>query len=475
MKIFPRSVPLRATLSAGAAPFVCRSCRRSSHRKLSSASARRREADSGPPAPPPTGYARLTSRRLISIAGPDAPKFLQGLITQSIIPGGSRTHRGQGRDGASGATPAATTAASGFYCAFLNAMGRVLYDVFVYRDILGLGTAAGSDGEAFVVEVDAAQADALAKHIKRYKLRSKFSCRVIDEEECAAWQVWEDSPSPSFSSSPHPQQILDPPRLAQLQGCIVLPDARAPGMGYRVLARAPSLEPLLLPALGGQPPAGGLARADDDAYRLRRYLRGVAEGQNEIPREHALPLEANMDVSGGIDFRKGCYVGQELTIRTRHRGVVRKRILPCLLYAPASSPSATTATTAAPPQNLEYRPYIEGRAGAGHDEGEGTRLTAADVPPLLSIGRSGATRNRSAGTWLRGVGNVGLALCRLQVMTDVELPGETTTGAPFDPVADEFFVLWGGEGEGKQQSVKIRAFVPDWLRGRLREDGAGAH
>ena len=48
------------------------------------------------------------------------------------------------------------------------------------------------------------------------------------------------------------------------------------------------------------------------------------EGQIEIPKETALPLESNIDIMGGIDFRKGCYVGQELTIRTHHTGVVRE-------------------------------------------------------------------------------------------------------------------------------------------------------
>ncbi|KAI1094632.1 Aminomethyltransferase folate-binding domain-containing protein [Rostrohypoxylon terebratum] len=407
--------------------FVCQSCRQSLLRRFSGSAVRRGVAP--PPPPPPAGYAHLSSRRLLSISGPDAPKFLHGIITQAVVaePSASGGRRFNTPSSSSIGAAHSTAGSSGFYAAFLNATGRVLHDVFVYRDTLGLGGAHGAGGEAFVVEVDAAQVEGLATHIKRYKLRSKLACRVLDEGECAVWQVWDNSAS-SLSAAP------------RVKDAIALADTRAPGMGYRVLRLGDGMGNLEL----------DVERSDDTAYRIHRYLLGVAEGQDEIPREQALPLEGNMDVSGGIDFRKGCYVGQELTIRTRHRGVVRKRILPCLLYP--SSP---------PPQKLEYNPYI-GQGQPGEQE-----LSAEDVPPNLSIGRDGA-KGRSAGTWLRGVGNIGLALCRLQIMTDVELPGETAA-APFDP-SNEFLVKWGADEEGNGgQSVKIKAFVPDWLRDKLNE------
>ncbi|KAI8962432.1 Aminomethyltransferase folate-binding domain-containing protein [Daldinia sp. FL1419] len=432
MPILPRSAPGRG-LSPFPLPFICQSCQ-SSLRRFSVTS-RRASATAPPPAPPSSGYALLTSRRLISLAGPDAPKFLHGLITQSVVDEPESGSRHRHNTPASSRTSLAA-GAPGFYSGFLNATGRVLHDVFVYRDTLGI-SAGATEGEAFVVEVDAGQVDILARHIKRYKLRSKLTFRVIDEGEVAAWQVWDGSSLPSPEDS----------RLSHLKNSIVLPDTRAPGMGYRVLRRG-ATNGLEL----------DLAQSDDSAYRVRRYLLGVAEGQAEIPREQALPLEANMDLMRGIDFRKGCYVGQELTIRTRHRGVVRKRILPCVLYP--QSPSSPS-----PPGTLEYKPYI-----AEGMDGEVERLSAEDIPSNLSIGRDG-TKGRSAGTWLRGVGNIGLALCRLQIMTDVELPGETAAGAPFDPTRDEFVVKWGADEESSAgQSVKIKAFVPDWMRVRLQED-----
>ncbi|KAI1808691.1 Aminomethyltransferase folate-binding domain-containing protein [Daldinia bambusicola] len=460
MPILPRSPPRRG-LSPFPLPFVCQSCQRS-QRQFSVTSRRASAAPStptppaaaaaaAPPPPPLSGYALLTSRRLISLAGPDAPRFLHGLITQPVLdePGSGAARHRHNAPTASRASLAA--GAPGFYSGFLNATGRVLHDVFVYRDTLGISASADA-GHAFVVEVDAAQVHTLAQHIKRYKLRSKLEFRVLDEGEVGAWQVWDGS-----SSSP---SLPEQSPLSRLKDCIVLPDTRAPGMGYRVLRR------------GGGATADDngldldLARSDDTAYRVRRYLLGVAEGQAEILREQALPLESNMDVMGGIDFRKGCYVGQELTIRTRHRGVVRKRILPCLLY-PSSSPISSL------PEKLEYAPYIgagEENKGSGEGGEKKQHRSAADVPSNLSISPDRA-KGRSVGTWLRGVGNLGLAVCRLPSMTDVELPGETAAKAPFDPARDEFAVKWDTDEEGYGgQAVKIKAFVPDWMRERLRED-----
>ncbi|KAK7736270.1 ccr4 associated factor [Cytospora paraplurivora] len=351
--------------------------------------------------------------RLISVSGPDAPKFLQGAITQNVL-----APTGGYRD-------------DGFYAAFLNATGRVLHDVFVYPNRHHHGSSsAPAVGESFLVEVDAGDAERLQRHIKRYRLRAKFDVRLLDAGEVTVWHGWGadgalDSPPTATSGA------ADPHRIAHLR------DPRAPASGYRILSAGDRV-PLV---------AGDLGRvADEDVYRLRRYLLGVPEGPSELLREQALPLEANLDVMGGIDFRKGCYVGQELTIRTKHRGVVRKRILPVMLYDSNSNDSASSEGI---PQGLEYRP--------------GSLSTDADVIPAeTSIGRLGR-KGRSAGKWLRGVGNVGLALCRLEIMTDVVLPGETAASS-YTP-ADQFVMeQQPGEDGGGGFSVKIKAFVPEWLR-----------
>ncbi|KAK8108823.1 hypothetical protein PG984_014624 [Apiospora sp. TS-2023a] len=460
MQALPRCAGARPTTRAAAAlrrnatrqetrsSFICRSCLSLPNRTFSS-SARCNSNDIGnrasstpaPTTPPPSsGYAALPSRRIISIAGVDAAKFLQGMITSNM------------NDLTTPGRPVA-----GFYTGFLQATGRVLYDVFVYPDTLGLGGSQESlsDGgppTSFLIECDDARAGALLRHLKKYKLRSKFKIQLLEPEECAVWQAWNDA---SFSAAGqngaaeganHSKLITD--LLPDQQGKIILPDPRSPTMGLRVLGRPGSSSPAALNSVQAEP-------SDAAAYRVRRYLDGVAEGATEILPDAALPLEANMDWMGGIDFRKGCYLGQELTIRTKHRGVVRKRILPVVVYGEDE----------AVPERLEYRPLAVGEG----QEGEG--LSAADVPHLSSIGRTGR-KGRSAGSFLDGVGNIGLGLCRLQMMTDVQLPGEAEAAA-FDP-SKEFLMQWGGDEEGNgAQKVKVKAFVPEWLRSKISSEGNG--
>ncbi|ROW12211.1 hypothetical protein VMCG_00592 [Cytospora schulzeri] len=401
-----------ASASATTGSFICPSCRiaattssRRSQKFFSSAST--------PSSPPPqSGLVSLSSRRLISVSGPDSPKFLQGVVTQNILAGsGDKPYRDEG-----------------FYAAFLNATGRVLHDVFVYPDNRkpeGGGSTSNSSagpGESFLIEVDAGDAARLERHIKRYKLRAKFNVRLLDPGEVTVWHGWDGEGRAALDSLT--SGVEDFHRFAQLR------DPRAPGLGYRML-KAGDREPLVdLPRVADE--------KEEEVYRVRRYLMGVPEGPAELVREQALPLEGNLDLMGGIDFRKGCYVGQELTIRTKHRGVVRKRILPVMIYDEGSEM----------PQELAYVPGAADAAGA--------------VPADTSIARLGR-KGRSAGKYLRGVGNVGLALCRLETMTGLVLPGETAVGS-YNP-ADEFVMEQqpGEDGNGGF-SVKIKAFVPEWLR-----------
>ncbi|KAI1757413.1 Aminomethyltransferase folate-binding domain-containing protein [Xylaria castorea] len=443
--------------SRARATFVCASCRllqqqhqqanvpsRRQRRTFASSAILRENTQTGPsiPSPPPSsGHARLRTRRLISISGIDAPHFLQGLITTSIEGNNNAHLNGTILQPAAQKTP-------WFYCGFLNALGRVLHDVFVYP------VPSGSGGEPhFMIEVDAAQLTTLLKHLKRYKLRSKIFLRAIEEDEMSVWQIWNDAEEAATSSFTQEEAG----GLARNDGrSVMIPDLRAPGMGYRVLTVGADWNAQALDLPSALQPAAADGKTDEAAYRVRRYLRGVPEGSAEIIPAQALPLESNMDLMGGIDFRKGCYVGQELTIRTRHRGVVRKRILPCMLYGEGS----------AVPTSLEYRPDAIPSVVGGDD---GVDLRG------LTIGRHGK-KGRSTGMFLASTGNIGLALCRVQLMSDLVVPNDTAT-LEFDPAA-EFVVqpttTKDAEGKdvaetGDKETVKVKAFVPDWLRRRLEE------
>ncbi|KAK0125446.1 ccr4 associated factor [Cadophora gregata] len=397
--------PIRVPRLSSQSPYICNTClsrvlptaRLATHRFSSSSS--------NPPSPPSSAYAYLPSRRLIALTGPDSTHYLQGVISANVSPSPPRT-------------------SGGFYAAFLNAAGRLLNDVFIYP-YTEPGKEAGK-GEGWLIEVDAKEAVVLAKHIKRYKLRAKFDVRVLDVGERGVWSVWEEGGKDGWtmhSLGGEESESGTAPTLSSVggkEGVISCPDKRAPGMGRR----------LLLP--GGSKPEVDVQETTEDVYRVRRYLKGVAEGQDELVREQALPQESNVDFMGGIDYKKGCYVGQELTIRTHHRGVVRKRILPVILYGMEESE----------PTTLEY-----------HAE---KVLGAEGIPRETGIARF-EKRGRSAGKFLAGVGNVGLGLCRLETMTDVQVQGE----AGGYKVGDEFKVEWEGES-GEVQNLKIKAFVPPW-------------
>ena len=326
----------------------------------------------------PRPLTQLLSRSLIRISGADTLPFLQGLITTNI------------------SAPSAVSGASyklAIYTAFLNAQGRVLQDALLYCE-----NAEDSRPESWLIEVDSKSRSSLLSHLKKHKLRAKVKLEAVDDLDVH-----------HGAEAPDSQDLLyhDP----------------RPGMGVRVLLQPDSSH------------KAGDAEQQKDAeeYMIHRLTHGIAEGQDEIISGSALPQESNIDFFGGIDFRKGCYLGQELTIRTHHTGVVRKRILPVQLY--------------------------EGAAPEGPQAIFDAGAKLPMPPPGANMSKV-ASRGRSTGKWLGGVGNVGLALCRLEMMTDIRLTEESIH---FDP-HQEFKISWEAEGEQATREVKVKAFVPPWLR-----------
>lgn len=362
--------------------------------------------------PAERGIVRLDNRRLISLTGPDAAKFLQGLITNNVNP----------------------TSSTPFYSALLDARGRMLWDVFVYPTIADNNAEWGC-----LIEVDAGESQTLMRTLKKYKVRSKIAIRLLEEDSADALTVW--------AAWGNAQGITEEPTQADANGFVahIARDLRAgnmPGKDYfgeRIIMR------------GNRPPQiEGFPLVHMDQYRVRRYTFGIAEGPAEIQRESALPMECNVDLAGGIDFRKGCYLGQELTIRTKHQGVVRKRILPIQLY---------TAAEGQPP------PEQNGpRFDAFWNPGPAFQVTEhLDIKQLDEAGS--IKKGRSAGKLLARIGNVGLALCRLEMMTPMRVSAE---GGSYKP-GIEFAVQTppreegGPSKEGNELPVRVKAFLPEWL------------
>ncbi len=230
-------------------------------------------------------FAPLPSRALIALSGEGWRDFLQGLITQDVetlAPDEAR------------------------FAALLTPQGRLLYDLFV------VGRADGC-----WLDVLAEQRAAVIQRLTMYRLRAKV--------EIAA----DDTPV-SILYTAHPGESRDPsgasawaPAFAGVSG-IWVADPRLPALGWR--------------GYGASPPAGALI-ADEAAREVQKLALGVP-GPADWGSDKTYPIEANFDLLNGIDFRKGCFVGQETTSRMKRRGQIKSRMLPIAFTGPAPAPGA---------------------------------------------------------------------------------------------------------------------------------------
>lgn len=227
-------------------------------------------------------------RSLLRVEGRDAPKFLQNLITNDF----SRL-----------------TQQRAIYGHFLNPQGRLLHDALVVNRTR-------SDMPSFLLDVPRQSGAPLLRHLQMYKMRQDV--QVSDESTShSVWAVITKQDNP-----------LTLPETAN--DVTVFVDPRTALLGWRVLAPSTEDSPSWISSLQ-------LETADESVYNLWRHLQGVGEGTDEMPTAGVLPLEANLEYLNGVSFEKGCYIGQELTARTHHTGVIRKRLMPCLLFPEATS------------------------------------------------------------------------------------------------------------------------------------------
>jgi len=218
----------------------------------------------------------LDDRGVVRVSGEDAASFLQGVLTNDVEELGSREAR---------------------YAALLTPQGKILFDFLVVRLPADVGA-------AFALDCAAIQSADLAKRLSFYKLRAKVA--ILDEsaDHCVL-AYWGGEPE-------------------NAPGGIVYADPRAAELGCReILPRAKGL-------------AIGEAGLSD--YEALRISLSVPKGGVDFVYADAFPHEANLDLLHGVDFEKGCYVGQEVVSRMKHRGGARKRIVRVRLDGVAPAP-----------------------------------------------------------------------------------------------------------------------------------------
>lgn len=150
------------------------------------------------------------------------------------------------------------------------------------------GLSGWADG-AFWLDVDVSVADAFSRRMRMYKLRAAVEIGDLRETHAIGWS--DDGAAPG----------------------IVHADPRAGGLGFRVVA--PKAE-----AAGWTAP-----EVEDDIFLQRRIAAGVAELGTDFEADTIFPHDIGMDILGGVDFKKGCYIGQEVVSRMQHRGTARRR------------------------------------------------------------------------------------------------------------------------------------------------------
>jgi|SRR6185312_9629611 folate-binding protein YgfZ len=227
--------------------------------------------------------AFLPDRGVVKVSGEDARNFLNGLVTTDV----AKLKPGQGRFGA-----------------LLTPQGKIIIDFLVTEAPVG-------HGGGFLLDCPRALAATLAAKLGFYRLRAK----VVVEDLSGSLGViaaWDGDPA--------------------IQPDLAFADPRATDLGLRILAPE-DLAQRLADLIGAE-------LVDAGAYEAHRIACGAPRGGMDFIYGDAFPHETNMDRLHGVDFDKGCYIGQEVVSRMQHRGTARTRTVKILLDGPPPEPGA---------------------------------------------------------------------------------------------------------------------------------------
>ncbi len=174
------------------------------------------------------------------------------------------------------------------WAALLTAQGKWVADFFMF-----------ADGDALLLDIEARQGEMIVALLSRYRLRAKVA---LEKTDLAVFATWGGAPPESAVRSPDP---------------------RLPEAGWRVL---------------GGDVAASATEAEYDLHRLRF---GLPAGSRDLEAERSTLVESGFDELHGIGWEKGCYMGQELTARTKYRGLVKRRLVPVRVEGAMPAPGTT--------------------------------------------------------------------------------------------------------------------------------------
>src|SRR5579864_9565775 len=280
-------------------------------------------------------FAILEDRGILAVSGPDRRLFLQGLVSNDVEK---------------------LAAGRAVYAALLTAQGKYLHD-FIMVEV----------GEAIWLDVEAARLGDLLRRLSMYRLRARVEIAERPEQAVAA--VFGEGALAALGLSDEPGAVRN------LDGGVALVDPRLAKLGARIILDREGLARL----------GAGLTQVDFAAYDRHRLALGIPDGSRDLVPEKSILLEAGFDELNGVDWQKGCYIGQELTARTKYRGLIKKRLFPVEIEGGA--PPAGAIVTADGHDAGELRSSRDGqglallRLDALH---EGTQLLA-DAATLVPL------------------------------------------------------------------------------------------
>lgn len=251
----------------------------------------------------------IAERGIVAVSGEHARGFLQGLITNDIE---------------------RVSPDTAIYAALLTPQGKYLHDFFIVEH-----------QDRFLLDCSASEIPDLLKRLTMYRMRSKVE--IADESD--KWSVG---------------VMLDPgdANAAQLPGTaktrfdgVSYIDPRHTRMGERTIRKIDADDTF--------PTDSAQLDKNRRAYDALRISLGIPDTGTDLIADKSMPLESGLDELHGVDFNKGCYVGQEVTARMKHRNLVKKRLIPVAIDG---NISAGTIIKSGDIDAGEIRSVIDGHA-----------------------------------------------------------------------------------------------------------------
>ena len=234
-------------------------------------------------------FTLLNDRSVLKISGEDCRTFLQGLVSNDIQKVSDKQT---------------------IYSAFLPAQGKFLHDFFI----------AVLESNLYL-DCEASRIQDLYKRLKVYKLRSKVEIRISEKFQILALFGTDTLKTLGLSKNVGAANSFE--------SGIIYTDPRLTAAGARCMVPKESIKTVN---------SLGFTEARLESYQRHRILLGLPDSSQDMEVEKSTLLESGFEELNGVDFDKGCFMGQELTARTKYRGLVKKRLIPIRIDGETPSP-----------------------------------------------------------------------------------------------------------------------------------------